>query len=143
MFTWELMTNAASRSSSLSPLFFCCQLKDSFQWLYDTAADTWSDSLEPTSKHRLENGGFYAQRVKGFDDLIAISLNMNFGDPENWWLLADSTDPYGMLQWLSDTLQKAEDNGDKVRKKINGSRGYFAFLPLFQIGHDHWSSALC
>ena len=86
------------------------------KWLYDTAADTWSDSLDASSQHRLENGGFFAQRVKGFKDLIAISLNMNFGDPENWWLLADSTDPYEMLQWLSDTLQKAEDNGDKVRK---------------------------
>jgi sphingomyelin phosphodiesterase len=86
----------------------------SIQWLYDTALDAWSENLDAEAQARMKDGGFYAQRVKGVENLIAVSLNMNFGDSENWWLLADSIDPYGQMQWFSNTLQKAEDNGDKV-----------------------------
>jgi len=86
----------------------------SIQWLYDAAADIWAENLDEEAQERLRNGGFYAQRVKGQENLIVISVNMNFGDNNNWWLLADSHDPYGMLQWLGDELQKAEDQGDKV-----------------------------
>ena len=30
------------------------------------------------------------------------------------WLLINNTDPAQQLQWLIDTLQEAEDNGEKV-----------------------------
>ena len=30
------------------------------------------------------------------------------------WLLINNTDPAQQLQWLTDTLQEAEDNGEKV-----------------------------
>lgn len=30
------------------------------------------------------------------------------------WLLIDNYDPAHQLQWLIDTLQEAEDNGEKV-----------------------------
>ncbi|KAL9981127.1 hypothetical protein ACROYT_G009791 [Oculina patagonica] len=32
----------------------------------------------------------------------------------NWWLLINNVDPAQQLQWLVDTLQEAEDNGEKV-----------------------------
>jgi hypothetical protein len=30
------------------------------------------------------------------------------------WLMINQTDPEGQLQWLADTLQQAEDKGEKV-----------------------------
>ena len=30
------------------------------------------------------------------------------------WLLINDVDPAGQLKWLADTLQEAEDNGEKV-----------------------------
>ena len=43
-----------------------------------------------------------------------ISLNMNYGNDGNWWLWINSTDPAGQLQWLTNTLLKAEQNNEKV-----------------------------
>lgn len=40
---------------------------------------------------------------------------MNFCSRENFWLLINSTDPAGQLQWLVEELQAAENRGDKVR----------------------------
>jgi len=48
---------------------------------------------------------------KGFR---VISLNMNYGNSGNWWLWVNSTDPAGQLQWLTNTLLKAEENNEKV-----------------------------
>lgn len=58
-------------------------------------------------------GGFYALSPR--PGLRLISLNMNFCSRENFWLLINSTDPAGQLQWLVGELQAAEDRGDKVR----------------------------
>lgn len=58
-------------------------------------------------------GGFYA--LSPYPGLRLISLNMNFCSRENFWLLINSTDPAGQLQWLVGELQAAEDRGDKVR----------------------------
>ena len=41
---------------------------------------------------------------------------MNFCNTGNWWLLINTTDPAGQLQWLIEQLQDAENKGDKVRK---------------------------
>eukprot|EP00008_Paramoeba_atlantica_P006984 CAMPEP_0201489150 /NCGR_PEP_ID=MMETSP0151_2-20130828/21050_1 /ASSEMBLY_ACC=CAM_ASM_000257 /TAXON_ID=200890 /ORGANISM="Paramoeba atlantica, Strain 621/1 / CCAP 1560/9" /LENGTH=607 /DNA_ID=CAMNT_0047874637 /DNA_START=62 /DNA_END=1885 /DNA_ORIENTATION=+ len=82
------------------------------QWLYDAAADIWAENLDPEAQQYLRMNGFYSQRVT--DNLVMISLNMNFGDSGNWWLIIDPVDPASMLQWLAYQLQAAEDNGDKV-----------------------------
>ena len=47
-----------------------------------------------------------------------ISLNMNFCNSGNWWLLINTTDPAGMLDWLITELQDAENKGDKVKHLI-------------------------
>jgi sphingomyelin phosphodiesterase len=84
----------------------------SLQWLYDGAADVWGEFLDANANATLRYGGYYIMRLES--SLLVIALNMNFGDDENWWLLVDPVDPGGMLQWLSNQLQTAEDNGDKV-----------------------------
>jgi len=46
--------------------------------------------------------------------LKLISLNMNYCNNQNWWLLLNSTDPAGELQWLIRELQASELIGEKV-----------------------------
>ena len=39
---------------------------------------------------------------------------MNYCSNLNWWLLINSTDPLGQLDWLSNILQVSENIGEKV-----------------------------
>lgn len=43
-----------------------------------------------------------------------ISINSNVAYYYNFWLIYDDYDPYGQLQWLSDTLYLAEQNNETV-----------------------------
>lgn len=43
-----------------------------------------------------------------------ISLNMNYCNNLNWWLLLNSTDPATELQWFIYELQSAEFSNEKV-----------------------------
>uniref|UniRef100_A0A4W3GML9 Sphingomyelin phosphodiesterase 1 n=1 Tax=Callorhinchus milii TaxID=7868 RepID=A0A4W3GML9_CALMI len=56
--------------------------------------------------------GFYTVSVR--QGLRLVSLNMNFCSRENFWLLINSTDPAGQLQWLVTVLQQAESQREKV-----------------------------
>lgn len=82
------------------------------QWLYDGLAHIWSD-LNDGASTQLRYAGYYAQEL---DNLTIVSLNMNFGDPENWWTLAD--DAYlgaqEMLRWLVGVLREAESRNRKA-----------------------------
>ena len=57
-------------------------------------------------------GGFYNVKVR--EGLRVISVETNFCNNEDWWLLINATDPAGHLKWLVEQLQAAEDAGDKV-----------------------------
>ncbi|XP_077488730.1 sphingomyelin phosphodiesterase-like [Amblyomma americanum] len=84
----------------------------STQWLYDNFAEHWMDFLPESTKDSIKLGAFYSVNVaKGFR---VISLNTNLCYIYNWWLLYNSTDPSGQLQWLAVELQRAEDSGEKV-----------------------------
>lgn len=69
-------------------------------------------SVDPSCSLCFRIGGFYALSPR--PGLRLISLNMNFCSRENFWLMINSTDPAGQLQWLVGELQTAEDRGDKV-----------------------------
>ncbi|EHB06723.1 Sphingomyelin phosphodiesterase [Heterocephalus glaber] len=84
----------------------------SSNWLYEAMAKTWEPWLPAEALQTLRIGGFYALSPR--PGLRLISLNMNFCSRENFWLLINSTDPAGQLQWLIGELQAAEDQGDKV-----------------------------
>ncbi|GIY49238.1 sphingomyelin phosphodiesterase [Caerostris darwini] len=84
---------------------------DSISWLYDEVEKAWSNWLPGTS-HTLKLGAFYTAEV--YPGLRIISLNMNYCNSLNWWLLVNSTDPTGQLAWLVAQLQMAEDKGEKV-----------------------------
>lgn len=82
------------------------------EWLYSKIAKEWGEFLPQSTLDTVRRGGFYA--VKAADRLRIVSLNTNFCYTYNWWLLYNSTDPEGQLQWLVNELQAAEDAGDKI-----------------------------
>lgn len=81
-------------------------------WLYGAMAHAWEQWLPPAALETLRWGGFYTHQVQ--PGLRLVSLNMNFCSEANFWLLINSTDPAGQLQWLVNVLQRAEESGEKV-----------------------------
>ncbi|XP_034971199.2 sphingomyelin phosphodiesterase [Zootoca vivipara] len=81
-------------------------------WLYEAMAEAWRPWLPPHALGTLRLGGFYTLLVQ--PGLRLVSLNMNFCSDANFWLLINSTDPAGQLQWLVGVLQGAEEQGEKV-----------------------------
>ena len=57
-------------------------------------------------------GAYYSVTVR--PGLKLISLNMNYCNNQNWWLLLNATDPAGELQWLLRELQASELIAEKV-----------------------------
>lgn len=82
------------------------------KWYYDALAASWENWLPPETLETILRGAFYTHSP--FPGFRVISLNMNFCNTGNWWLLINTTDPAGQLQWLIGQLQDAEDKGDKV-----------------------------
>ncbi|KAF8793227.1 sphingomyelin phosphodiesterase-like [Argiope bruennichi] len=84
---------------------------DSISWLYNEIEKAWLPWV-PDSSETLRLGAFYTAEV--YPGLRIISLNMNYCNSLNWWLLINSTDPTGQLGWLVAQLQMAENKGEKV-----------------------------
>ncbi|XP_054157645.1 sphingomyelin phosphodiesterase-like [Oppia nitens] len=84
----------------------------SISWLYSALEDIWSQWLPSHTLPLIKNGAYYAVMVK--PGLKLISLNMNYCNNQNWWLLLNATDPAGQLQWLIRELQASELIGEKV-----------------------------
>lgn len=84
---------------------------DSISWLYNEVVRAWSPWL-PGSRSTLGLGAYYSVPV--YLGFRIISINMNYCNTLNWWLLLNSTDPANELHWLVTELQMAEDRGEKV-----------------------------
>ena len=82
-------------------------------WLYETIAQQWSKfKLNSTSYDTIKRHGYYTELLKpGFR---VISINSNYCNDENWWILLSSGDPGHQHQWLVDTLTNAELNKERV-----------------------------
>ncbi|CAH0405385.1 unnamed protein product [Chilo suppressalis] len=123
-------------------------------WLYDELDSQWRRWLPAGVSPTVRRGAFYSVLVRpGFR---IISLNMNYCNNKNWWLLMNSTDPATELQWLIYELQTAEFSGEKVH--IIGhippghsdclkiwSRNYYAIVNRYEstitaqfFGHTHY-----
>ncbi|XP_063219326.1 sphingomyelin phosphodiesterase isoform X2 [Bacillus rossius redtenbacheri] len=126
----------------------------SIAWLYNELDKHWRQWLPTSVSHTVRRGAFYSVLVRpGFR---IISLNMNFCNNKNWWLLLNSTDPSKELQWFIYELQSAEFNGEKVH--VIGhippghsdclkvwSRNYFEIINRYEstivaqfFGHTHF-----
>ncbi|XP_037518477.2 sphingomyelin phosphodiesterase [Rhipicephalus sanguineus] len=84
----------------------------SVDWLYTALASQWSQWLPPSATLTMKRGAFYA--VTPFPGLKIISLNMNYCNTLNWWLLLDPRDPAEQLAFLVNELQESEMKGQKV-----------------------------
>lgn len=86
--------------------------ENDISWLYDALDKHWRRWLPVGVSHTVRRGAFYSVLVRpGFR---ILSVNMNYCNNKNWWLLINSTDPVSELQWLVYELQGAEMNGEKV-----------------------------
>jgi sphingomyelin phosphodiesterase len=85
---------------------------NSLDWLLEGAAKDWSSWLPSDAIDTVLKGGFYSVLIQ--NNLRVISLQTNFCNNKNWWLLINGTDPAGHLSWLVQELQSAEDKGEKV-----------------------------
>ncbi|CAL1543338.1 unnamed protein product [Lymnaea stagnalis] len=86
-------------------------------WLYGALANSWGKWLpESAVKTVLQCGEFSFSPYPG---LRIISINNNYCNKGNWWLLLNTTDPCNVLQWLIEELQKAEDGGEKVHMLLH------------------------
>ncbi|XP_041360844.1 sphingomyelin phosphodiesterase-like [Gigantopelta aegis] len=85
---------------------------NSISWLYYPLANSWMKWLSPEAKATVQKGAFYT--VSPFPGFRIVSLNTNYCNNQNWWLLLNVTDPAGQLKWLIDVLQAAEDKKEKV-----------------------------
>ncbi|XP_045113950.1 sphingomyelin phosphodiesterase-like isoform X2 [Portunus trituberculatus] len=84
----------------------------SMSWLYDSVADLWAEWLPESALVDVRRGGFY--QYSPVPGLRVISLNMNFCNSINWWLLIRNEDPVEQLKWFVETLAHAEAAGEAV-----------------------------
>ena len=73
---------------------------DDMSWLYETLAHQWIGQfgLDERTRETILKGGYYTTLVAS--NIRLISLNMNYCTENNYWLLINSTDPLGQLQWV-------------------------------------------
>lgn len=73
---------------------------ENISWLYEVLADSWIKlGLPADTRDSILYGGFYTTVIR--PGLRLISLNMNYCDPNNYWLFINATDPLDQLQWVS------------------------------------------
>lgn len=147
-------TFALFRTQPSFPPPFVTEENITISWLYDELDTLWSQWLPNTTSQTIRRGAFYSVLVRpGFR---IITLNMNYCNNKNWWLLLNNTDPAAELQWLIYELQSAEFSNEKVH--IIGhippgesdclkiwSRNYYSIISRYEstivaqfYGHTHF-----
>eukprot|EP00824_Muranothrix_gubernata_P024492 TRINITY_DN722_c1_g1_i1.p1 TRINITY_DN722_c1_g1~~TRINITY_DN722_c1_g1_i1.p1 ORF type:complete len:633 (+),score=130.55 TRINITY_DN722_c1_g1_i1:226-1899(+) len=81
-------------------------------WLYDATAEMWKEWLTEEALASVRHGGFYTMLLE--PGLRVVSINTQYCDYINFWLLLNMTDPLNQLQWLSQVLYDAEAAGERV-----------------------------
>ncbi len=85
---------------------------DDFEWLADGLGSAWGKWLTEDALSTLKSGGYYTQLAQ--TGLRIVAVNSQMGDPLNFYLFLNDNQQETQLQWLSDTLGEAEENGEKV-----------------------------
>lgn len=85
---------------------------NSISWLYSALNKSWANWLPKETYGTIKRGAFYT--VSPFPGFRIVSINTNYCNTLNWWLMSNLTDPNHELEWLISVLQKAEDNHEKV-----------------------------
>jgi len=85
---------------------------DNFTWLLDNLSIIWGRFLSEDSIKTLKTGGYYSALImKG---LRVISLNTQWADSYNFYLLLREGQEYEEFVWLTNTLLQSERNGERV-----------------------------
>ena len=91
-------------------------LASQFQWNYDHVAGLWAhEDWLPSGAVSTARATYGAYSVQRADGLRIITLNTDFWYRDNLFNYFNLTqkDPSGMLRFLTDELQDAEDDGDR------------------------------
>ncbi|EPQ52297.1 sphingomyelin phosphodiesterase [Gloeophyllum trabeum ATCC 11539] len=87
------------------------------QWVFDVQSQGWRKWINSTSAYQLvHRSGSYATVVPG-TKLKIISINTNYWYKQNFWLYdsdEQQPDPNGILAFMVQELQAAEDAGQRV-----------------------------
>ncbi|XP_028967824.1 sphingomyelin phosphodiesterase [Galendromus occidentalis] len=81
----------------------------SVEWLYNSLADLWSYYIPEENLKTFRYGGYFKYDLN--PKLRILSLNMNYCNNFNWWILINGTDPTEQLDWFTKQLQECEDKG--------------------------------
>ncbi|XP_035230475.1 sphingomyelin phosphodiesterase-like [Stegodyphus dumicola] len=106
----------------------------SIQWLHEEVTKAWGHWLPPEALRTLRKGMYYAVRIN--PGLRLLSLNMNYCNSQNWWMLLNSTDPGQELEWLVQQLQEAELRGEKVHIIGHIPPGHSDCLPVWSANYN-------
>ncbi|KAG8195711.1 hypothetical protein JTE90_002974 [Oedothorax gibbosus] len=105
----------------------------SIQWLHEEVTKAWGRWLPKSAQRTLREGMYYAVKIN--PNLRLISLNMNYCNSQNWWMLLNSTDPGRELEWLVHQLQDAEFRGEKVHIIGHIPPGHMDCLPVWSANY--------
>ncbi|KAG2363419.1 sphingomyelin phosphodiesterase [Suillus spraguei] len=100
-----------------SPLSLGGNLSQQFSWLYDHVTSLWAEEgWLPEASVEFSRAHYAAYMVRRADGLRIISLDTNLWYKSNYFNYINSSEPdvSGMLRFLTDELQDAEDAGDRV-----------------------------
>ncbi|KAJ6244279.1 sphingomyelin phosphodiesterase [Anaeramoeba flamelloides] len=122
--SWFLNTTQTLKNSfpNVKKIFFTLGNNDFFvhddappvsDMMYINAANFWSPWLSTDSYQRVQNGGFYSELIPG-TNVRVVSMNSILWFEENEVINSDDVDPWGQLNWLSETLDKSYANNEKV-----------------------------
>ncbi|KAK7058586.1 hypothetical protein VNI00_002222 [Paramarasmius palmivorus] len=106
------LSRAQDAPHSLGP-----PLADQFSWNYDHVAALWKhEDWLPEAAVQTAKAHYACYSVKRFDGFRVLSLNTDLWYRANYFNYINMTDPdvSGMLRFLTDELQEAEDEGDRV-----------------------------
>ena len=85
---------------------------NNISWLYYSLYKAWGPWLTSSALETVRRFGYYTLLVK--PGLRLISLNMNYCNNQNFWMLKNPDDPDGELRWFVNTLFDAEKKGEVV-----------------------------
>ncbi|KAI6111616.1 sphingomyelin phosphodiesterase [Pisolithus croceorrhizus] len=96
------------------PYYLGGPLGNQFNWLYEHVSSLWyHDGWLPMNSVEYAKTHYAAYSIKRPDGLRIISLDT---DILNYFSYVNATapDPFGILRWVTDELQVAEDAGERV-----------------------------
>lgn len=84
------------------------------EWLLNDTANLWKNWLSDEAIEEYKKYGYYSQKSHINEKMRIIGLNSFYYMNNNIYNWVNSSDPQNQISWLEKTLQKAEQNHEKV-----------------------------